>query len=302
MANLISIAGGGTAASTASGARTNLGLGSMAVQDSGSVSISGGTLAGSGAGLTSLTASNLSSGTVPQARKWAETTTTTSSNQDNFDFSGGDLLRCNNSSLLTLRGLLAGVPGQVLTIVAVGSGRVDIANQDTNSTAANRIINGVTATISLVAGLGRAIVQYDGATSRWRVISHEQGAPITPTFSAGDFTANGSMTWTVDSGDVAQYHYQLRGTQLFVSFLIATTSVGGTLNNTLQIAVPAGFAAAEDTRTVGQFNDAGTQGTSRIDVASAGTVIKIIKLPGGTNYSSATNTTAVSGQIIIRVS
>lgn len=65
---LLTVGGGGTGASSASGARTNLGLGTMAVQDSSAVSISGGTLAGSGSGITSLNASNMASGTVPDAR------------------------------------------------------------------------------------------------------------------------------------------------------------------------------------------------------------------------------------------
>lgn len=64
----LSIDGGGTGAATASDARSNLGLGSMAVQDSNAVSITGGAIAGDGSGLTSLNASNLGSGTVPDAR------------------------------------------------------------------------------------------------------------------------------------------------------------------------------------------------------------------------------------------
>src|SRR6185437_10157966 len=43
----VSIIGGGTGASTATGARTNLGLGSMATQNSSSVSITGGSVAAS---------------------------------------------------------------------------------------------------------------------------------------------------------------------------------------------------------------------------------------------------------------
>ena len=65
---ILSVAGGGTGAATAADARSNLGLGSLALQDSTSVSITGGTIAGDGAGLTALNASNLASGTVPDAR------------------------------------------------------------------------------------------------------------------------------------------------------------------------------------------------------------------------------------------
>lgn len=72
-ANLIlSIAGGGTGASTAANARTNLGLGSLATQDANAVNITGGgitaTLAGLGASITDLNASNIASGTLDAAR------------------------------------------------------------------------------------------------------------------------------------------------------------------------------------------------------------------------------------------
>lgn len=60
---VLDLAGGGTAASTASGARTSLGLGTMATQNSSSVSITGGTMSG-----VSLNASDISSGTVAVAR------------------------------------------------------------------------------------------------------------------------------------------------------------------------------------------------------------------------------------------
>lgn len=65
---VISLAGGGTGAATAAGARTSLGLGDMALQDSTAVAITGGSIAGNGSGLTTLNASNLSSGTVATAR------------------------------------------------------------------------------------------------------------------------------------------------------------------------------------------------------------------------------------------
>lgn len=300
MANLISIAGGGTSASTAPGARTNLGLGTLAVQDASSVSITGGTVAGDGSGLNSLDASNLASGTVPQGRKWSEATTSATGNQDDVDFSASDLLRCNNSSLLTLRGLLAGVPGQRLTIVSVGAGQVDLANQNTGSSAANRIINGVSGTISLAAGLGRVELQYDGTTSRWRVTAHEQGAPITPAYNAGDFTASGSMTWTVDSADVVAYCYTLRGSELFVNILIGASSVGGTLSNTLHIALPGGFTCAQFVRVASFFNDNGVQQGGRMDVAVGESIIRTVKLAGA-NLAASTNATAVAGQIVVPV-
>jgi hypothetical protein len=65
---VLAVAGGGTGGSSAASARSALGLGTMAVQDSSSVNISGGTLAGNGAGITALIATNIASGLVPTAR------------------------------------------------------------------------------------------------------------------------------------------------------------------------------------------------------------------------------------------
>lgn len=64
---VVSIAGGGTGASTAATARVNLGLGNIAVQDAGAVVITGGTVAASLVGSTNIPAAGLT-GTIAQAR------------------------------------------------------------------------------------------------------------------------------------------------------------------------------------------------------------------------------------------
>jgi len=60
---LLAVAGGGTGAATAADARTNLGLGTMATQNSNNVNITGGTLAG-----TSQPANTITSGVFDRAR------------------------------------------------------------------------------------------------------------------------------------------------------------------------------------------------------------------------------------------
>jgi hypothetical protein len=65
---VLAVAGGGTGSNTPAGIRGVLGLGDMALQNSNAVSITGGTLAGNGAGLTNLNALNIATGTVNQAR------------------------------------------------------------------------------------------------------------------------------------------------------------------------------------------------------------------------------------------
>jgi hypothetical protein len=110
----------------------------------------------------------------PIDARWAETTTTATGTQDNLAYSEADVLRCNNATALTLRGLLAPAaplkPGKALLVVAVGAGTVTLNDQDTNSTAANRIVTGTAAPITLAAGTGFAWLEYDSVTARWRVV------------------------------------------------------------------------------------------------------------------------------------
>jgi hypothetical protein len=63
-------------------------------------------------------------------------------------------------------------------------------------------------------------------------------------FSASNFTANGSMTWTVASGDVASYRWIEIGKTMIVDVYLSTTTVGGTVNSELRVAVPNGRTIA----------------------------------------------------------
>lgn len=157
-----------------------------------------------------------------------EFTFTTTGNIDDLDFSNANIIRANNASLATIRGLKAGTTGQQVTIVSIGAGQVDLSHQDTgDGTAASRLINYTTSSkTSLAAGVGAATYQYDGTTSRWRLVSHDQGAFITSAFNAANFTGS-SGTWVVESGDVKTCAYYLSGRQLTVNMWIDTTTVTG---------------------------------------------------------------------------
>lgn len=232
-----------------------------------------------------------------------QTTTSTGTQNDFALTSQASLLRCNNASLLTLTGLTGGADGQRLTIVSIGAGQVDLSHQAAGSTAGNRLINFATSAVtSLAAGSGVAVLVYDATTARWRLVAHEQGAFITPTFAAGNFTANGAMTWTVDAGDVTTYAYMLRGRTLFVEFDIQTTTVGGTLNSLLNVAIPAGYTLAKQQFSAAVWaNNNGTPTTGLIGGPAAATVLGINK-SDLTNWAAATNNTRVASSICVEVS
>ena len=231
----------------------------------------------------------------------AGATTTSTGNQDNFapglTFAAGQIttLRCNNASLLTIRGIAGGVDQAILEIVSVGAGQVDLKHQDTNSTAANRLINfATTGPTSLAAGVGTAQFVYDGTTSRWRLLDHEQGDWITPTYGAGNFTGNGSMTWTVDAGDVADYMYYLKGRELSVKIFLAATSVGGTPNTELRAACPGGYTIVDAIPAFCWIRNNSSTAAFSLTNISSGFIAFYTDLTGGANWAAATNTTYVS--------
>lgn len=150
----------------------------------------------------------------------------------------------NNATLLTVQGIAAGVDGQHLTIASIGAGQVDFAHQNAGATAANRLINIATsANTSLAAGAGVATFVYDLTAARWRMVTHEQGAWITPAFAAGDYTA-ATGNWTVIAGNVAICAYRLSGRTLQIKLNVASTTVSATPAS-LKRAIPGGFTSAD---------------------------------------------------------
>lgn len=140
-----------------------------------------------------------------------------------------------------------------------------------------------------------------GSTITERGRSTPLGEWINVTFSAGNFTGNGSMTWTLASGDQTTLKYTLIGKTMIVSFVLATTTVGGTPNTSLRIAIPGGFTAAVAMSAPCEVSDNGTSTRSMADVAAGGSNIVITKAAGG-NWSASTDNTAVRGQIAFEVS
>lgn len=123
---------------------------------------------------------------------------------------------------------------------------------------------------------------------------------LSPTFNAADFTANGSMTWTLQAGDVATYAYRIDGKMMTVLVTLATTTVGGTLNSQLLVKVPAGRTAAKRAINPCFLIDNNARASAYLDVAVGGTVISVNRLDGA-NFTASTNLTAVYGQITFEI-
>lgn len=77
------------------------------------------------------------------------------------------------------------------------------------------------------------------------VISARDYVPwTTPTFNAGNFTGSASMTWTVEAGDVQTYSYMIIDKTMLLTIAINTSTVGGTADYALKVAIPASKTAA----------------------------------------------------------
>ena len=237
--------------------------------------------------------------------RWSRASITSTGTQNNLDISEADLVILNNASLLTITGIVAPAspvkPGKRLILVSTGAGQVDLSHQSGSSTAANRMINFATsASTSLAAGSGAAVYVYDDANSRWRLVSHTQGAYITPTFAAGDYTAS-TGSWTVDSGDVTTCAYLLEGRKLTVAWVISGTDVSATPTS-LQRAIPGGFTSALTATHSCHATDAGgTQESGSLVVTASGTLL-LFRLQDGTAWATtSSDNTGTSGTANISV-
>lgn len=223
---------------------------------------------------------NLASGVtgiLPPANYSTEVTFTTTGNIDNLNFSNSLIIRMNNATDSVIRGLVAGSPGQVVTIISVGAGNVYLAHQNANSSSNNRLINTATsANTPLAAGSGSITYQYDSITARWRLIAHKQGAYIAVVYSAGDYTTNDGTTWSIYT-PTFNLSYQLRDSQLqVIGFfdwdLSANTAVQ------LQAKIPNGFSAIASAQSWSFIKDNNIKVNGRLSVSPAGVNLNLTKL------------------------
>lgn len=258
-------------------------------------------------GSTIWTADNMAGGTylAQQAAMPVVQTTTSTGAQNDFDLtcttsSSVCLLRANNATDLTVTGFEAMGSGTRLVIVAVGAGNVFLASQNTSSAAANRMINFVvSSTTPLAAGVGRAEYVYDATALRWRMVSHEQGGWITPTFAAGDYTA-ATGTWTVGAGDVSTYRYYLSGRQLTIEFDLQTTDVSAA-PATLRMTAPNTFTLASNAVfSLIRVSNAGAAAAVGL-AQSVGTAVYFYSTLAGGAWGVAAASTVVGGVLTLEV-
>lgn len=205
------------------------------------------------------------------------------------------------ASAWTLTGMVPSQDGDIRVFHNGSSGQsMWFKHQNTGSTAANRFI-----TDSLngqIIGPGGSIGwRYNGTLDRWTILYFNPGAPITPGYAGTDYTANNSMTWTVEAADVATCQFVQYGKRLFFDFVFSNTAVGGTPSTALQRVIPGGFTATKNQVIPIRVLDAGTSEAGLAFVVGGGSVTIQFYRISAANWSAAANTTGVHGNIAIDV-
>jgi hypothetical protein len=209
---------------------------------------------------------------------------------------GNLVIFANNASTLTIQGITApSFDGQQLIIYSIGAGNVLLENQNASASAANRIINGVTTQLALVAGSGRVLLRYDTTTARWRVMVHEQGAwsSYTPTW-----TGTGSNP-AIGNGTLAGlFRLSGRTVHFTVYVLMGSTTTFGTGN--WSWALPVTSTASNEGFTFAVFyNDTGTGEAAAIARLASTTTVRAFGLAdGGGGFTSTSPITWANGDSI----
>jgi len=127
------------------------------------------------------------------------------------------------ASELRITGLACSTNGTTVTFKNRANAILLLDHTSGASLAANRFFNIVTSAPTPVAENGWATYMWFGA---WYLVSHEQGASITPPFSAADyFTSSG--TWTVQASEVVICTYRVSGKALIWEWGVNGSALAG---------------------------------------------------------------------------
>lgn len=127
-------------------------------------------------------------------------------------------------------------------------------------------------------------------------------ASVAQTFAAGDYTANGSMSWTVASGDVVYNRYTVMGKTVLWRVGLANTTVGSTPNTELRVALPNSYTASHGAVVAcGYLDDNGTVGQGTVIIDASGTYARVLKVPTG-NWAASTDNTDIYFEILFEIS
>ncbi|MGE3840038.1 MAG: hypothetical protein AB7I50_00480 [Vicinamibacterales bacterium] len=221
--------------------------------------------------------------------------------QHNFDLDGPNVdLFCTGAapsfSGFTVQG---GAPyaGCRVRIWTKGT-TIKVTNEDTNSTAANRIVT-PSAAGQITGAYGMIEATYDDVSDRWRIAVVEPGAAIDIAFASGNFTASAG-NFTLTSPDQVVFRYIQIGNNLDLEFNFNNTTVSATPTGLrFELTGTTGFTVSGRLLILLAVDDAGTVTQGRIDFNSSVSYVQVSKLSG--SWTTSTDTTSFSGRFTIAI-
>lgn len=137
----------------------------------------------------------------------------------------------------------------------------------------------------------------------WYKGAVQQGVFTTLPHDAAHFTANGSMTWTVASGDQNTLKYCWVEESCTISFDFLNTTVGGTLDSQLILDISDITGNADIAHTVRVPVVVYDNGTHKhgICTATVGETTLVFTLADGSDWTAATDATDIHGQITLEI-
>lgn len=201
----------------------------------------------------------------------------------------------------TFSGFDATLPAPVANkVIAFGADGLSLTTASADALVMDAVSTDLLPDVTATRGIGSAIKRWvalylsGGLFERGRATAAGEWTAIP--FNAGDFTGSGSMTWTVESGDVVTLRYTLLGKTVLIDFAIEGTTVGGTPDTSLLVALPAGLVPATSFHSACVVSDDGTR-TYGLAWVGVGVPTLIIERGDHGNWSAATNATSAWGQL-----
>lgn len=90
--------------------------------------------------------------------------------QNDYAIGAGVVFRLSSDASRNITGIAGGADGRMIVIFNVGAQDIVLTNNDAASAAANRIITGTGASVTVTAA-GQAILVYDGTSTCWRRVA-----------------------------------------------------------------------------------------------------------------------------------
>lgn len=204
------------------------------------------------------------------------TGTTTSAQYVRWTNTGGDLLLCIDSSVgARCVGSSAAYSGAVGTI---------------SNTPFSIITNNAKSVTVAADGAVKLDKTTGTVTERNRSVAMGEEVPVT--FASGNYTAS-TGNWTLTSPDQEAFSYSLVGKTMYLVIVIDFSTVSATPTE-LRMAIPGGFTASSYNVWTITYSDAGgAVAHGRAYVNPGDSTIKFLKI-GAANWSTSTDTTAVS--------